>query len=597
MSDARQHLVDRTRFVFGTPPVESVTVVALLLAATTGVVALGATPVGVVSGIAVIAVPAAVAVALTGPLLRARGGTFALNRSALLAVVMAAVVATFVIAAVAVRSFLGTGPAVVVEATLMAAAGTFAFRLLVLVAVTGPPLRRRAVPAAVQPVATVVVVVVAAGAVGLPVVTGAGLFVTLLATALYAGIVAGLVTIVDHSFNRDLGIGGFDFLHRFLEHVAGRHRGLESLFRSLGEPATLPVSVLAIRDADGATKARVVAPLAHPGPFPDVGGGTLPYRLAAAGDGVVFTPHGLAGHAYNPASSRDVDAICEAVATADRAVDATTTATPPVRERVDGATVTGQRFGDGTLLVSSFAPAATDDVSGAVGREAIEAAGVGGAPVVVDAHNARPTEGVTDGLTTPGSRRADALVQAVERAATRLDGASTGRLRAGVAVDATPYGVEDGIGPLGVRVLATEVAGETAVYVIVDGNNMLPSVREAIHRAVDEAVPTVDVLTVATTDTHAVNHLDWTNYVGRSLDGTVLAERIARTVAEAVDDLEPVRAGTATATADVTVLGEGTVDRIARLTDRILPICGAFVLVSTLLVTGVAVGLFWLVSP
>jgi len=600
MSHARQRLVDRTRFVFAVPAVEGTLLATGGLALLSGVLALGPTPTGAGVGLALVAAPAVVAVALTGPLDRARDGTFAADRSGLLALATSAIVATFVVASAGARALVGGGPAVAADATLVAAAGTLAFRLLVLVAVSGPSLAARLVPAAVQPVATVVAVVLVPFGTPLPPPSGVALGVTLLLAAGYAGIVVGVVALVDRPLDREHGISGFEFLHCFLEYLADGATELESVFESLGDRDEVPVVVLAVRDREEAEKARVVVPLAHPGPLAGVGGGTLPYRLAEAGDGLVFAPHGLAGHAYDPATASDVDAVCAAASAAVEAVTYHRTATEPVEARAGGANVVGQQFGDGPFLVTTFAPEATDDVARAVGVDVLHAAGRGdvgaGEPVVTDAHNARASDGVDDGRTTPGTRRAEALVGAVERARSSMERASTGPLRVGVAADPTPFAVEDGVGPLGVRVLATEVGDARAAYVLVDGNNVVPDLRERLREAVHEAAPGLDVASVATTDSHAVNRLDATNYVGRSLDWSTLADCVAGTAASAVADLEPAEAGTATATATVTVLGEGTVDDVAAFADRVLPVCGAFVLGSSVLVTAVAVALFWLVG-
>lgn len=300
--------------------------------------------------------------------------------------------------------------AVVVDAVLLAAAGTFAFRLLVLVAVSEPPLIDRVVPAAVQPVSTAAVVAAIASGTGLAPVITVDLSVAAFAAVLYGGMVVGLVAIVDYPLGRQWGLSGFEFLHRFIEYLDGRANDLELLLAGLGRQVDVPVSVLSIRGTDGAEKARVVVPLAHPGPLAGVGGGRLPYRLAEDAEGVAFTPHGLAGYAHDPATRRDVDALCAAAADAAEQVTYEAAATPPVRERAGDATVRGQRFGDGSLLVSTFAPATTDDVDWEVGIEARAATGCRGEPLLTDTHNVRRTDAVDDGLTTPGSARSDALV-------------------------------------------------------------------------------------------------------------------------------------------------------------------------------------------
>jgi len=583
VSIAQQHLVDRTRFLFRVPGWPTSLGLALVVAVLVGAV-VGPSRAGVVTGLTLVFVPAAVGALLTGPV--ADSPAVGRDRSAALALVGAIVTGVGVAGVAVTQRVLAVGT--VAEAVLVTAAGLFALRLLVLFALAGPPFRASVLPAGVQPLAAAATV--AATYPGLATPTTVGIVVAV--ATLYVLAVLGLVAIVEYPIRRDWGVSPFEFVHLFLAYVTGQPADLERYFTTLGEPADLAVTALVFRTAAGVERARLVVSGAHPGPLPSVGGGTLPTRLAAGGDGLSFVPHGYSDHDANPTDQAGVAAICEA---ADRAVDGAAprpTASVPVVRTVDGVTVTAQAMGDGALFLTTFAPEATDDVHHTVGatvRERARAAGLDD-PLLVDAHNCKPSDDLSAGYVTAGSTSAAALEAAVDAAAGALAAAERGPLAVGVARASTPWSTAEGFGPLGLRALATRVGDTTAVYLLVDGNNLVAGLRERVQAAVDG----VDVVEVATTDTHAVNRLDAANAVGAAVDADAFVVRAAAVAEAALDDLAPATAGTATTTATATVFGEGTVDAIATTTDRTLPLGGWFLLVGALVASGAAAVLFWL---
>ena len=182
------------------------------------------------------------------------------------------------------------------------------------------------------------------------------------------------------------------------------------------------------------------------------------------------------------------------------------------------------------------------------------------------------------------------MIQAAGRLGRTLVGSETGPLRLGVAWDPTEWRPIDGIGPLGVRVAVTEVDGRRTAYVLVDGNNMEPGVREALLDALDA----VDHAEVMTTDTHVVNTVEAINQVGGAIDVDDLVALVRRLVDEAIDDLEPVEAGMATEHAEVTVFGNDRTETLASHANAMISMGGALAGAFILAVTAVSAIVFFL---
>src|SRR5947207_549443 len=100
---------------------------------------------------------------------------------------------------------------------------------------------------------------------------------------------------------------------------------------------------------------------------------------------------------------------------------------------------------------------------------------------------------------------------------------------------------DQGIGARGIEALVVEAGGQRTAYVLFDGNNMVPGVRDAVRARIASLVQESEAMT---TDNHSVNlTMDGFNAVGAVLDtGTILAQAEAA-VREAIESLEPAEAG------------------------------------------------------
>jgi len=605
MSASQGNLAALSRFVFRAPDWPRSLGFALLIAGIAGVGAFESAFVlaDAYEGVFFVGIPTIVAAVLTAPVDRRLGGQFTPNRASLLALACEIVVVVTISVAGAIALLTPLRQTFVIDALLVSLAGIFAFRLAVVMAVSHRNPLRAAVPASIQTVTAALLLFVYSGTlrfleVGGPILevflqradeappelllVAPGHFL-LLGTmcVLYALGVYVFIRVFDRPWQRSLGVSALDFIRGFIGHVAEESRELEEFFEEIGEDAIVPVTVFSARRADGTEKARFVLPMIHPGPMGEIGGGNLPRRVAEDAEGLAFPPHATAGHDFNLVTRSEVERLIDAADRAADRIDYSETASRSVRAGVGDVSVLGQAVGDDALLVASFAPTPTDDVEYGVGLSAMAEARAAGLEnvMLVDAHNCNDgLEGADLGHVTPGSPRSFDLYEALAATSERLADCERYPIELGTAWEETPWEPEDGIGPLGIRVATFRVDGEETAYVLIDGNNMEPGLRERIVDAVDA----VDEMEVMTTDTHVVNTVESVNQVGEALDADELIDRIRSLIDRARTDYEPVSAGLAIEHAEVTVFGNDRTETLASHANAVIsmgaPLAGAVIL-------------------
>ena len=605
MTTTQGDLAGLSRYIFRAPRWYSSIGFALVIAALVGVVAFDSRYIleDAWQGIFYIGLPTLAAGMLTPPVDRVIGGHLTPSRASLLALGCELLVIAIVTGASIVAALTTLGQNFVFDALLFALAAIFAVRLLVIMAVSRHRLVVAAIPASIQTVATAVLLFVYSGTMRylelggplarsylsrpeqappeLLVVLPDDFVVLALLSGIYAIAVWLFLVVIDWPWRRSLGVSALDFLEGFIGHIAEGSNELEEFFEEIGEEALVPVTVLSFRRPDGEEKARFVLPMIHPGPMGEIGGGNLPKRIAEEADGLGFPPHATAGHDFNLVTEREVETVLDAADRAHERIEYTATATPGKRIEEGEATLIGQAFGDHALATVTFSPGYADDVEYAVGLSAAAEARNGhlSEVMLVDAHNCNNgLEGENLGHVVPGGERSFDLIHGADRLGEALAAAEQDTLRLGTAHDETPWEPKEGIGPLGVRVAVVEVEGETTAYVLVDGNNMEPGLREAIVEAIDQ----VDLLEVMTSDTHVVNTVEAENQVGDEIPGTELIDVIDGLVEDALDDLEPVEAGMASEQAEVTVFGTDRTETLASTANAVVslgaPLAGIFIL-------------------
>jgi putative membrane protein len=324
----------------------------------------------------------------------------------------------------------------------------------------------------------------------------------------------------------------------------------------------------------------------------EIGGGNFPERVARRAEGLAFPPHATAGHDFNLVTEREVDTILDTADTAYERIEFGEQASESVRADAGEATMLGQAFGDDALLVSSYAPNFADDVEYAVGLSAATEARTAGLDdvLLVDAHNSNDgLSGPDLGHVTPGSQRSFDMITAASEAGEALSDADRGDLRLGTAWDATPWEPEEGIGPLGIRVAVTEVGDTTTAYVLVDGNNMEPGLRDRILDALPDRIDDGEAMT---TDTHIVNTVEADNQVGAALPEEELVALVRELTDEALVDLEPVSGGMASERCEVTVFGNDRTETLASHANAVVSLGGALAAAVILAAMAVSVLIF-----
>ncbi len=596
MTSAQRQFAAFTDYLFTTPAWRLSLTLSIVVGVFVGVAAFatGGIVVDAERGLLLVGLPTAITAVVTSLVDSALGGELTLDRSSMLALACEVVLAGLVVAV----SLGGFGRRLVVDVFLVALGIALALRVLVVFSISRMSFRRATIPASVQTLATSLVLFAPSGFASVHDGTISSLtlggisvaaFVTsdpvrgvvdrsvtlvgpsdlgllVLISSLYVVSVYTFVRFIDRPVKRAFGVTAFGFVHGFVAHLGGSSVELEAFFSELGEPVLAPVAVLSFRRIEGTDepteKARFVLPMVHPGPLGEVGGGTLPRRIAETTEGLAFPAHAAADFDFNVVSQADVSALLEAAERAGDRIVYASSATPSVRAVAGDAKLLGQAFGDGVLLVSTFAPKLTDDIDYGIGLAAASEARASGLDDVlfVDAHNCN--DGVTvegEKHAPPGSERSFELLSLVGETAAKLAAAERTSVRLGVATDPTPWSIEDGIGPLGIRVAVVAVGEQTTAYVLIDGNNMELGLRERVIESLDS----VDAAEVMTTDTHVVNRVNSTKQVGEDFSGDELVDLIDALVDDAIADLESVEVGTATERAEVTVFGTGRTEAFA----------------------------------
>ena len=158
----------------------------------------------------------------------------------------------------------------------------------------------------------------------------------------------------------------------------------------------------------------------------------------------------------------------------------------------------------------------------------------------------------------------------------------------------TEFNLKGGMGAGGITAIVVEVENQKTAYIVIDGNNMIPGLRETILESL--AGLGFDLSEVFTTDTHAVTAsvTGRRGYhpVGEVMDHKLLINYIVEVAKKAEANLEISRAGYLHFTVpQVRVIGEERLKSVTTLVDKaiikakhvVFPIFGAEALLLILL--------------
>jgi len=354
-----------------------------------------------------------------------------------------------------------------------------------------------------------------------------------------------------------------------LNWVTDQNEPLEKHLEAMGADADIEVTLLKFDAAK--PKTAIIVPQVHPGPFKNIGSSLLPSLLKKGYDSEFncnsCVPLGILGHESDLASqTQNLKIIAKVINSAKFEAQARL-ASPMVRATDGAAIACCQVFGDTAFLSFSLAPETTEDLPQELGRVVLEEAkrlGLTNA-LVVNTHNC-----ITSIIDT--AEHLDELKRVASKALQKAVAQPTKPFRVGAAtVYPTEFTLKAGMGPGGITALIVEVADQKTAYIVIDGNNMVPHLREKIlHSLTALGFGASEVLT---TDTHAVTAsvTGRRGYhpVGEIMDNTLLISHIVEVAEKADANLEPCKAGCKTfIVPQVRVIGEERLKSVTTLVDK-----------------------------
>ncbi|MBO7443325.1 MAG: DUF2070 family protein, partial [Methanobrevibacter sp.] len=420
----------------------------------------------------------------------------------------------------------------------------FGFNILVILATTRIKLFNSFIIAIIQPLLMIGMLIITSFLNNIDYLFSLGyittIFKVIIASVIFLIAIYAFISVVESPMKKNLGFGAMEILSYFILHMNEGTNTIEQLFDNAGEAIDTLVGVASFRRLDGSIKALFLSPCVHPGPLEDIGGSNMPTLLANSFDAFTMVAHGPSTHDFNPVSSDEIVKIEDAVRKALDDMEYSPKASEFIRYSYKKANVGVQFFKNGTIMLSTFAPSGSDDIEYAVGLAAmIESQKELGTEnnILVDCHNSFNEE---KGGVLPGNPELFQLIDTI-KLIEPLD------LEHDIKVgcyytDLGGFDKHQGIGESGLKTMVVEVNGQRTAYVLFDSNNMELGYRETIFNAVKDL--DIDEIEVMTTDTHTVNTLS----AGYNPVGTVEKEKIAEyvkiSINEAINDLEPVEAGT-----------------------------------------------------
>ena len=500
-------------------------------------------PVRVGVGALAIALPAYAAALLTKPVALALGGRMYFRRSFLLSFIGLILLGAFQLFVVALFSIVAVlenaayDAAITLNVTILGY-GVILWVREVILSATSHSKHLRSLPAAsLHPLL---------GLIGLALwvpLTPLSIVLALVAFVVFFLSAVAYTEIAKRPLLRAFGADGFKLLRSTLD-VYGEMEDegvaeLEEFFGSISVAARVRVAGLAFRAAGG-LRAVFLAPTVHPGPMGMVSGSDLPTKVARGLADLtpnVLVAHGPTTHDENPATTAEVAKVSEAARRLLVSAPSARSAGVACRASFGRAVALAQAFDDTVLVVASIAPNPTDDIDSATGYAAVQEARLAGAKdaIFVDAHNCLEP-GV--GLTLFGSQGSHEIIQAARTATEAALHAPKHPARVGYARKSDICTADQGIGARGIEALVVEVGGQRTAYVLFDGNNMVPGIRDAVRARIAGLVQESEAMT---TDNHSVNlTMDGFNAVGAVLDRETILVNAEAAVRDAVAALEPV---------------------------------------------------------
>jgi putative membrane protein len=354
-----------------------------------------------------------------------------------------------------------------------------------------------------------------------------------------------------------------------LNWVTDLNEPLERQLEEMGENSDIEISILKFDAAK--PKSAFIVPKVHPGPFKNIGSSLLPsilkqgYEKEFRCDACV--PLGIIGHELDLASQLQNHRILSSVLSSAKFEAQEALSSQFVREKDGIAIASCQIFGDTAFLAFSLAPETTEDLPQELGRVVIEEAkrlGLKNA-ILVNAHNS-----LNDVVNT--EQHLEELESAAFKCLKKVVNLPKKTFSIGSAtVFPQEFTLKSGMGTGGITAIVAKVENQTTAYIIIDGNNMIPYLREKIIEML--ARMGFDASEIFTTDTHAVSALETGQRgyhpVGEVMDHELLFHYITEVVLKAKEKLESSKSGYSQfVVPQVRVIGAERLNSVTTLIDR-----------------------------
>ncbi|MFQ6085238.1 MAG: DUF2070 family protein [Candidatus Bathyarchaeia archaeon] len=397
------------------------------------------------------------------------------------------------------------------------------------------------------------------------------LFSVALVSAAIMGLYAASSLYVLDSFGVGFGYGRLTPLFRAFIHVWMEDEPslLEGVLDEGGVEIEAPVRMLGF-GTRGQLKALLVAPDIHYGPFRSVGSSSLPSlmqeRLGAEFNCPIFPLHTIVGHETDLTSRTQSEGVLDRAIWMGQTMRESDGASPLVRSTSGAAKATCQIFGSCALITLTLAPRTTEDLPSRIRPSISERAKSWGMDaIVVDAHNCLQDYEME--IEDEGAEELEgAAIDALKRA--RRSARQT--VMVGASHIPARFGVENGMGEAGINVLVVKLKQQTVSYVVIDGNNMIPGLRERIMEAASGLG--VGECEVLTTDTHVVNAIGTSKrgypLVGERVPETEIIADVRAGIQAALNDMSSVNTLWAADSVRVKVVGERLLQRLCDAVDR-----------------------------
>jgi putative membrane protein len=351
--------------------------------------------------------------------------------------------------------------------------------------------------------------------------------------------------------------------------VTSLNSPLEKYLEKMGQDVDIEVNLLKFDSSK--PKAAIIIPQVHPGPFKNIGSSLLPSLLKKGFEKEygceTCTPLGILGHELDLASQAQNQKIISQIIESAR-FNATADLASPLMQAFEGqATASCQIFGDTALLAFTLAPKTTEDLPQELGRIVREQAQGYGLKdvVVINAHNS-----LSDIVDT--YEHLDELKAAASKCLQKAVAQQAKHFMVGAAsVFPQEFSSKAGMGEGGITATIVQVENQKIAYIVIDGNNMIPNLREKIISSL--ATVGFAESEVFTTDTHAVSALvtgrRGYHPVGEAMDNALLIRYIIDAAKKAELNLESSTAGYLRfVVPQVRVIGEERLKSITALVDK-----------------------------